>query len=85
VFHEYQTTERALGNPAVACVEGDVIEFEVPEVLAEAAAKVIRRCIERTNPEAAKRETARQQQQEAQQRQMEAEEKRLKNKFRGGL
>src|SRR2546422_7941949 len=70
VFHEYQATERGLGNLAVARIfKEDVIEFDVPDAGAKAAAEVIRRCVERTNPEAAKRQAARQRLSEAQQRQ----------------
>ena len=85
VFHEYQRTECTLGNLAVARINNDVIEFEVPEDFAKAAAEVARRCIQKTNSEAAKREAARKQDHEIQQSQIEADEKRLKDKFYGGL
>ncbi len=85
VFHEHQATEQAIGNPTVVRIEGDVIEFVASELSAKAAAEVIRRCVERTNPEAAKREAARQRQSEAQQKQADEERKRLKEKFRNGL
>ncbi len=85
VFHEYQATECGLGNLAVARIEGDVIEFEVSEAGSQAAAEVIRRCVDRTNPEAAKRQAARQKQHEAQQKQVDEEWRRLQDKFRDGL
>jgi hypothetical protein len=85
VFHEYQGTERGVGNLAVARIEGDVIEFEVPESSSEAAASVIRRCVQRTNPEAAKRQAAQQKQSEAWKKRVEDELKRVREKFRNGI
>jgi hypothetical protein len=85
VFHEYQTTERMLGNPAVARINNDVIEFQVPEPLAEVAAKVIRRCLEKTNQDAPKRQGRLQKDIETHQKRVEEEWKRVQNKFREGL
>jgi hypothetical protein len=85
VFNEYQAVERGLGNTAVASISGDVIEFEVPEPFAEATASVVRRCVERANPEAAKRQAARDQQTEARVKQAADESQRLRDKFGKGL
>lgn len=85
VFHEYQAIERGLGNLVVARIEGGVIEFEAAEVGSKAAAEVIRRCVDRTNPEAAKRQAARQKQSEAQQKQVDDEWTRVQDEFRDGL
>ncbi len=85
MFQEYQATECALGNLAVARTEGDVVEFDVPEAGAKAAADVIRRCIEKTTAEAAQRQAARQKQTEAQQKQVDDEWKRVQDQFRDGL
>ena len=86
VFHEYQASERGLGNLAVARIfKEDVIEFDVPEASSKAAAEVIRRCVERTNPEATKRQAARQRLSEAQERQVDEEWKRVQDKYRDGL
>jgi hypothetical protein len=86
VFHEFEASERGLGNLAVARIfKEDVIEFDVPEAGSKAAAEVIRRCVERTNPEATKRQAARQRLGEAQQRQVDAEWNRVKDKYRDGL
>jgi hypothetical protein len=86
VFHEFEASERGLGNLAVARIfKEDVIEFDVPEAGSKAAAEVIRRCVDRTNPEAAKRQAARQRLGEAQQRQVDDEWKRVKDKYRDGL
>ena len=86
VFHEYQASERGLGNLAVARIfKEDVIEFDVPEASSKAAAEVIRRCVERTNPEATKRQAARQRLGEAQQRQVDDEWNSVKDKYRDGL
>ena len=86
VFHEFEASERGLGNLAVARIfKDDVIEFVVPEAGSKAAAEVIRRCVERTNPEATKRQAARQRLGEAQQRQVDDEWNRVKDKYRDGL
>jgi hypothetical protein len=86
VFNEFEASERGLGNLAVARIfKEDVIEFDVPEAGSKAAAEVIRRCVDRTNPEAAKRQAARQRLGEAQQRQVDDEWKRVKDKYRDGL
>ena len=85
VFHEYQAKERAIGNTAVACIKGDVIEFEVPDALAHATALVVRRCIKKTNPETVRRERDRQQQSDAQKKQVNDEWKRVKDKYHDGL
>jgi hypothetical protein len=85
VFQEYQGTERAVGNRAVERIKGDVIEFEVPESASEAAASVIRRGVQRTNSEAAKRQAAQQEQSETWKRQVEDELKRVREKFRNGI
>jgi hypothetical protein len=85
LFHEYQGTERGVGNLAVARIEGDVIEFKVPESASEAAASVIRRCVQKTNPEAAKHEAAQQKQSEAWKKEVEDEWKRVREKFRNGI
>jgi hypothetical protein len=85
VFQEYQATERAIGNPARARIQGDAIEFEVPEALAEAAAECVRRCIEKTNQEVATRQARRKRMTEDDQRRVEAERRRLQEKFRDGL
>jgi len=86
VFHEFQASERGLGNLAVARIfKEDVIEFDVPEAGSRAAAEVIRRCVERTNPEATKRQAVRQRLSEAQQRQVDDEWKRVRNEYRDGL
>src|SRR4029453_8624225 len=78
--------ERGPVNPACARIfKDDVIEFDVPEAGSKAAAEVIRRCVDRTNPEAAKRQAARQRLGEAQQRQGDDEGKRVKDKYRDGL
>ena len=85
IFHEYQGTERANANLAVARIRGDLIEFEAPELGSKAAAEVIRRCVEQTNPEAATRQATRQTQAETQQKQVDDEWKRMQDKFRDGL
>jgi hypothetical protein len=86
VFHEFEASERGRGNLAVARIfKEDVIEFDVPEAGSKAAAEVIRRCVERTNPEATKRQAARQRLGEAQQRQVDDEWTRVKDKYRDGL
>ena len=85
VFDEYQASERALGNLAVARIRGDVIEFEATDNGAKAAAEVIRRCVERTNPEAAKRQAAQQKQSDTRQKEIEGEWNRVKNTFRDGF
>jgi hypothetical protein len=89
VFHECQATERALGNPAVARIGGNGtefwIEFNVPEPLAQAAAQVIRRCLDKANQEAPKREARREETIKARERWVEEERKRLQDKFRDGL
>jgi hypothetical protein len=86
VFYEFQASERELGNLAVARIfKDDVIEFDVPEAGSKAAAAVIRRCVEMANPEATKREAARQRLSEAQQRQVDDEWKRVRDKYRDGL
>jgi hypothetical protein len=85
VFQEYQRSERELGNTAVATIKGDKIEYEVPESAAEATASVVRRCIERTNPEAAKRKAERDRQVAELEKRAADEQQRLKDKFGKGL
>ena len=84
-FDELQAVERAIGNTAVGRIDGGVIQFVVPEVASEATAGVIRRCVAKTNPEAATRQAARRAQGEAQKRQADEEWRRVREKFGRGI
>lgn len=88
VFAEHLAVENTLSNPphtSQVRFDGEVIEFAVPEVMAEAVASVIRRVIQKTNVEAGKREAQRQERNEAQRKQEEAEEQRLREKYKDGI
>ena len=86
VFREFQAVERSVGNTfAVASVQGDVVEFAVQEVLARATADVIRRCIDKTNPQAKKRQAQEQAHSQTQQKVVDDERRRIDEKFRDGI
>ncbi len=86
-FNELMASERATGNSPGdrLSIQGEVTQFEAPESMARAAADLIRRVVERTNPEVVKRDSERRKQFEGAQKQDEDEQRRLREKFRDGI